>query len=102
MTTNAWAPTWPEAVINRYLTVGGAHLDLSSHTFWTDYTYQGRHHIGHRRKVDGFLWRCHGCGQQGGVGFYREPYLPNERQKALDDSNEHASACRAMPKPGIN
>lgn len=93
--------TWPEGVTARYLTVGGATVELRDHRFRTQYTWKGRPYVSDEwHEVDGFIWECQGCGTTGGTGFLgREPYLPNERQKANDDSNGHADACRSMPKP---
>lgn len=87
------------SVVARYLTVGGATVELRNHRFSTEYTGRGRGYVGtQRHDVDGFTWTCQGCGTKGGTGFLREePYLPTERRQANDDANSHAETCRAMP-----
>ncbi|GGX40441.1 hypothetical protein [Streptomyces noursei] len=83
--------TWPEGVIARYLTVGGATVDVTytSHSGWLTAT-------------------CSGCGQierTETYGFiYDTPEQEAERvEKALPESRElaqsHAEKCRAVPRP---
>ncbi|MEU8926681.1 hypothetical protein AB0D10_38130 [Kitasatospora sp. NPDC048545] len=105
MTTTATAGTtratdWPANVLTRYVNLGGAHVDLITRRFATRYTWQGRPYVGDEaREVDGFVWECRGCDTRGGYGYDREPYLPNERGEATAAANDHASACRAIPRP---
>ena len=99
-TASVWATAWPENVLARYLTVGGAHVDLTSIRFRTRYLPQGRPYVGDSyREVNGFTWTCHGCGTTGSVGSFGDPYLPNERQDAHLGANAHANGCRSMAKP---
>ncbi len=100
--------TWPEGVIARYLTVGGATVEMRSLRFTTRYTPQGRPYVSDKsREVDGSSWFCLGCGADGStdaaatyIRFDHGRYLPNERDDARRDANAHAEKCRAMPKPG--
>lgn len=87
----------------QFLTIGGAVVELRQHRFTTLYTtYRGRGYLAPDAKkgeVDGFAWSCHGCGGSGRDARFDGQYLPGERQKARDDANAHAHACRAMPRP---
>ncbi|MFE2412332.1 hypothetical protein ACFXDE_28690 [Kitasatospora sp. NPDC059408] len=99
-TSTVWTAAWPENVLARYLTVGGAQIDLTSVRFRTRFLPKGRPYVGDTyHEVDGFTWKCNGCGTTGSVGVYGDPYLPNERQDAHLDANAHANECRSMPKP---
>ena len=85
----------------RFLTVGGAAVEVRSHTFRTRYTFQGRPFGSDTyRTCDGYRWECLGCNTIGTpYGFGDHDYLDTEADKARDDANDHASTCRAMPKP---
>ncbi|MGW2861914.1 hypothetical protein [Streptomyces sp. NPDC001205] len=105
-TTTAPAAPAPaaEAPLMRFLTQGGAVVELRSHRFRTRYTAQGRPFVSDKyREVNGFTWKCLGCDRRGSGGrgpfSEGEPYLPGEDGQARDDANKHAAACRAMPKP---
>lgn len=91
------------AVVMRFLTQGGAVVELRTLRFRTNYTWQGRPYVSDDyHEVDGFTWRCFGCDKRGNAGDIAslpEPYLPDEDGQARDDANKHAAACRAMPKP---
>ncbi len=75
LTKNTTTP-WPNDVSLRYLTLGGAHLDVTGSGQQQDYA-----------------WHCHGCLQSSDCPD--KDYLFRIR----DHANEHASICRAMPKP---
>ncbi|MGW9058888.1 hypothetical protein [Streptomyces sp. NPDC055733] len=97
---------WPDGVIARYLTVGGATVDLGTHTFRTRYTGQGRPYVSSEgREVDGFTWACLGCGATSATNgrtyicFDYGRYLPTEDREARDDAQAHAERCRALPRP---
>lgn len=66
------AETWPDGVTARYLTVGGATVDLTG--------------TGERTYV-----RCTGCGFGKGL-WWAEEY-------ARERAQGHAETCRAMPRP---
>jgi hypothetical protein len=57
---------------------------------------------GESRISNGFNWRCLGCDDIGGGGKYGlgdrhfDEYQP---QQSRDEANQHATNCRAMPKP---
>jgi hypothetical protein len=68
------APAWPEGVIARYLTVGGATVDLTPGV---------KDHVAHR---------CTGCGK-GSSAF------GNFEVNAREYAQSHAEVCRALPKP---
>lgn len=90
-------------IVMRFLTQGGAVVEVRTCRFRTRYTVKGRPYISDEyREVNGSNWRCLGCGKQGdaaGYSYQAEPYLPDEADKARDDANGHAAGCRAMPKP---
>ena len=94
-------PEAPVPPLMRFLTLGGAPVELRSHTFGTRYSYKGRPFAGDEpRPCDGYRWECLGCGTIGTpYGFGDHDYLDTEAAKARDDANMHASTCRAMPKP---
>ncbi|MGS2645798.1 hypothetical protein [Streptosporangium sp. G12] len=98
-------PTWPADVLARFLTVGGATVDVQSVRFTTRYTFRGRPYVDAAREVDGFAWQCLGCDATGAtdgsnpIQFDYGRYLPNERDLARREANAHAERCRAMPKP---
>lgn len=86
-TQQTTATAWPEGVIARYLTVGGATVDL-------------------RPGSDSCESVCGGCdAREFSRGFtYINRAAPGTlRELAVRDakewSQEHASECRAMPKP---
>ncbi|WP_438490721.1 hypothetical protein [Streptomyces sp. S186] len=88
----------------RFLTAGGATVELRSHRFSTRYTGQGRPYVSDEvRDVDGFVWKCLGCDADGRsdgpnpIRFDGGRYLPGERDEARRDANAHAQTCRAMP-----
>jgi hypothetical protein len=87
-------------ILMRFLTQGGAVVELRRHEFKTNYTHKGRPYVGDEwYPVNGFRWECLGCGKVGGPTFSEHNYLPDEGDEARDDANEHATSCRAMPKP---
>ncbi|MCO6011470.1 hypothetical protein NE236_41625 [Actinoallomurus purpureus] len=125
-TTVEQEPTQPDGdpPLMRFLTVGGAVVELRSKRFKTRWhpakgrpdavvelrskRFKTRWHPAKGRpdavvepyEVDGFAWECLGCDASGRDSrSYAGDYLPRERDEARDDANDHASACRAMPKP---
>ncbi|MGW4703248.1 hypothetical protein [Streptomyces sp. NPDC004285] len=71
--------TWPEGVIARYLTVGGATVDITSN---------GRPH-----------WFCTACPGTS-CGAYTGPFgTPFTLDQIHEQAQAHAEKCRAMPKP---
>lgn len=99
MSSTTWTTDWPQDVLARYVTVGGAHVDLLSHRFRTNYTAQGRYVSGPPNEVDGFTWTCRGCDTRGAVNVFGDPYLPGERNRAHEAANSHAAECRSIPRP---
>jgi hypothetical protein len=103
--TTAQAPTQQPAnaddnVLMRFLTQGGAAIELRRHEFKTNYTYKGRPYVGDDwYLVNGFKWTCLGCGKSGGPTLFETKYLPSEGDEARDHANQHATDCRAMPRP---
>ncbi|MFJ3793852.1 hypothetical protein [Kitasatospora sp. NPDC090091] len=103
MTTTATTEAaWPADTVARFLTLGGAAVNLRTHTFETHYTTRGvLCSGGAMRTVAGFLVECEGCGTRLSHRNARtdgEPYLPNEEAEAIKDANDHAAVCRAMPR----
>lgn len=93
-----------DQIVSRFLTVGGATVEVRRHRFQTVYTWQGRPYVTsvedpQRRTVDGYRWSCLGCGVLGEAALMDGDYLPDEAGKARDDANRHAGNCRAMPLP---
>jgi hypothetical protein len=72
---NAFAELWPDGVIARYLTVGGATVDLTGSD---DRTYG----------------QCTGCPYTMGGTWWSE-------DSAHDMAQAHAEKCRAMPRPAV-
>lgn len=92
---------WPEGVIARYLTVGGATVDLTL-----------RHTLHATPEPFETLATCTGCPASKQVSHYRalvpmfggHPVEEHEREiadaQARDWAQAHAETCRALPKPG--
>ncbi|WP_030423265.1 hypothetical protein [Streptomyces sp. NRRL F-5065] len=75
MQTSPVAPAWPEGVIARYRTVGGAtvdQIDLGTDTYW-------RYEI-----------QCTGCP-------HKDDFM--EELSARQAAQAHAETCRALPRP---
>jgi hypothetical protein len=88
-----------DAAVARFLTLGGAVVDLTTKRFVTRFADQGRPYASEPREVAGYAWLCQGCGDDGYDQHGDTGYLPEEQHKARTDANAHASTCRAMPKP---
>ncbi|WP_282206840.1 hypothetical protein [Kitasatospora fiedleri] len=73
---------WPEDLLVRYLTLGGAHVDLT-------------------RDPAGHTWTCHGCGTRNRrrTHPFTDPYSSSDRRGATEDANFHATECRSTPRP---
>lgn len=93
--------TWPEGVVARYLTVGGATVDITElHTlppnpepYATSAACTGcpaTKEAGHYRSV---------YGDYGGSWDEHEPEAAE--QKAREWAQAHAETCRALPKPEV-
>ena len=90
---------WPEGVIARYLTVGGALVDLTRSIDPAD------------EKASRWDWTratCSGCGAFDGEDWNTRPYtqlitVPQAEQRATRVASEwaqaHAEKCRALPRP---
>lgn len=72
-TPSAFAEPWPPGVIARYLTVGGATVDLTS--AGEDRAYR----------------ICNGCGDGKGIWWHEKT--------TREYAQKHAEKCRALPKP---
>jgi len=86
-------------LLARFLTVGGAVVELRKVRFQTRYIRRPYVLLaGQTRPCDGFTWSCLGCGAQDSAetGFI-EPYLDDDEKQARDDANNHATRCRSMP-----
>ncbi|MFF2475108.1 hypothetical protein [Streptomyces sp. NPDC058066] len=69
---------WLQGVVARYLTVGGATVDI---------------------RGEGSYWACAACPGTS-VGAYTGPFgRPFTRQQIHEQAQAHAEKCRAMPKP---
>lgn len=88
---------WPEGVIARYLTVGGALVDVSHETLYVD-----------DAKPNTTLARCGGagCGSYNDEEWGRWADRFDNGSGAADSvvrewAQAHAETCRALPKPGV-
>ncbi|MEZ7005691.1 hypothetical protein [Streptomyces sp. AD55] len=106
-TTETPAPQADDNVVMRFLTQGGATVELHRQTRTVNYQYGSPGLLlgdGRTRVSNGFNWRCLGCNAIGGGGRYGfgdnhfDEYAP-ENSRA--EANQHAAACRAMPKPTV-
>ncbi|MFJ7998996.1 hypothetical protein ACIQ7D_17870 [Streptomyces sp. NPDC096310] len=96
MTTEAMTPTPADDVLMRFLTVGGATVELRNDTTV--------------KECSATIATCLGCGAVQTAEWATEirlyssrSYVIQDRTKgernARDKANEHATACRAMPRP---
>jgi hypothetical protein len=99
--TETPAPQADDNVVMRFLTQGGATVELYPHA-WTETHYNIDNKPRNRVDREGFEWRCLGCDETGadknlrlrGAGYHeRQP------RESRNEANQHASTCRAMPKP---
>jgi len=102
MTANQ-ATAWPEGVIARYLTVGGATVDVSEKPTYYDSTDR-----------TSSVAVCTGCDKREvidwtkdvwshSLGYFAEETDEGGRittPKVLEWAQSHAEKCRAMPRPG--
>jgi hypothetical protein len=86
---------WPEGVITRYLTVGGATVDIT----------QRPRQIDSGQLLDGIA-TCLGCGARKVVDRVPEDCWGGPEHALTANTDEarrwaqtHADTCRAMPKP---
>jgi hypothetical protein len=94
-----------DGVVMRFLTQGGATVELNRQTRTVNYLPGQRGYLmpnNEKRVSRGFNWRCLGCNEIGGGGRYGfgdrhfDEHTPRESR---DEANQHATTCRAMPKP---
>lgn len=78
--SSAFAEPWPEGVIARYVTVGGATVDITS---------DGRRPHWH-------CTACPGTSRGAYTGPFGDPFTLSQIHK---QAQEHAEKCRAMPRP---
>ncbi|WP_187368119.1 hypothetical protein [Nonomuraea terrae] len=94
------AEDWPTTLVARFVTLGGAMVDLDRQRFTTTFDHRGAPYGASKPyEIDGYNWRCHGCGSYGREGdTYHDPGFRRE-QEAREDANDHAGMCRAVPRP---
>jgi hypothetical protein len=94
-----------DPVIMRFLTVGGATVELRTKRFATrTHPSKGRPYVvDEPYAVDGYGWYCLGCdaNSNGETIWDEQGYLPNRQRDARNGANAHASECRALPKPEV-
>lgn len=87
-------------VLMRFLTQGGATVEVHPKEFTARFDYRGAPYaVETPYKVDGFNWRCAGCA---GFGRENETYYElgfRRIGEARDEANQHAKDCQSMPKP---
>lgn len=94
--------TTPEAstgTVMRFLTQGGAIVELRLHA-WTE-TYYRDGKVYERVDKSGFEWSCGGCDMTGAQQHLRlggHGYEEREPRDSRRDANDHASNCWAMRK----
>jgi hypothetical protein len=86
---------WPEATIARYLTVGGALVDLSHDTYYLADT-----------EPNTTIARCGGCDAHHQEQWSGYAYRSNNGSSGADTeagkwAQAHASECRALPRPAV-
>jgi len=87
-------------------TRGGAPVLLYHHRFVTRFDYRGAPYAAEMPyEVDGFQWRCLGCGTYGHEGdTYRDDGY-RRLVEAREAANEHAAGCwsaeKALPAVGL-
>ncbi|WP_044377399.1 hypothetical protein [Streptomyces noursei] len=101
--TTSTQTTWPEGVIARYLTVGGASVDMIERSGYYGVTYPTETYV-----------KCHGCGTDDTVDwgwnawhdeFGKGPQPDFDKggkystPKAREWAQSHAEKCRAVPRP---
>jgi hypothetical protein len=99
--TETPAPQADDNALMRFLTIGGATVRVHKTRFITRWAGGPPFAAAKPYEINGFQWTCDGCGAYGREG---ETYKDrNFRQvvEAREDANEHASTCRAMPKPTV-
>lgn len=86
-------------VVMRFLTQGGSTVELREHT-WNEHFPATPATNAHTITRNGHAWRCLGCDTIGRSGTYRiGPEGYKDVAEARAHANEHATACRALPKP---
>lgn len=102
MNTTVWQEPWPEDVLARFLTQGGAVVDLHRQE-WKVYHYATQFTPAEMVEKRGFNWRCLGCDAIGGGDLHSwdgRGYEEREPRESRQAANEHATECRALPRPG--
>ena len=103
--TQTSAPQTDDNVVMRFLTQGGATVELRRQNRTVNYLYGQPGYLignGETRVSNGFNWRCLGCDDIGGggrYGFGDKHFDEDHPSRSRDEANAHASSCRAMPKP---
>lgn len=92
--------TWPAGLVARFVTLGGAAVDLRHKRWFYDRSVPLK--TAKSNVVEGFNWECKGCGAYGyeGTACYTSTGYLDERD-ARSDANAHASTCRATTRPAI-
>lgn len=86
-----------DQVVMRFLTQGGAPVELHTETFRRPFNSrrdENGHWIHDWEPAQGFNWRCTGCHT---VGDDYSAYNESKPDRSRDEANAHAGQCRAMP-----
>lgn len=86
---------WPDGVIARYLTVGGALVDLSHDVYYLTDT-----------EPNTTIARCGGCAAHHQEQWSAYAYRSNNGSSGADTeagkwAQAHAERCRALPRPAV-
>ncbi|MFD7661046.1 hypothetical protein [Streptomyces sp. NPDC059788] len=93
---------WPDGVVMRFRTQGGAHVDVHTLRFAARFDHRGAPYAANEPyEIDGFGWRCLGCLSVAREGdtYYERGY--RERREARDRANEHAAGCHSVRRPEV-
>ena len=81
--------TSEQTALPRFLTLGGAVVEIFAHSFKR---WDGRIDEGH-------AWRCLGCDVEGAAESWTDSVrIPAPLPKVRTAANAHASLCRSMPR----
>ncbi|KPI31447.1 hypothetical protein OV320_2663 [Actinobacteria bacterium OV320] len=75
-------------ILMRFLTAGGAEVHVAYRGIYTENTFSGTPY-----GEKDHSWTCHGCDEH---TDRRHHFTLTEARR---DANDHATVCRAMPKP---
>lgn len=97
MSREQTASAWPEGVIARYLTVGGATVDILDNV--DSFRSGATHRVSARCSGATCPWNELGCSFYAGHHLDSETFEEDWFRSLQRRCQQHAEKCRAMPKP---